>query len=580
MILLLFFFRGDGLILSNDESKARLINYRKYRTDSDNVWFLFWRTDGERRKRQKAKKQRTQTKSHKTVVRQFQIFIRLEYIKHTYITNNTIIMKLILLRIVYLWTSSASCFIVSSAAFSYHPRSAPPSWFPQNSQKTRTSLANMAMYQHSKRISHESHKSRIIKNSVGSLMANRTDFEMAVMSAVVITIPITVLITLAVSGDAGESINTLFKEIGQDITSLSGGELTEDGMELLGDSIDIGTNIIEAAVPSSVTDLISLALGESIAGGIGALATYILQVTLRTKQSIQNKLQSVEEGRSASKQELFTDAVADTDFFIVRAAAIPLASALGVPTILGVLLATIPSQLVKISAKQKAQRKLEDEYLQALLNSQKLSNVVTPEKVGIANQADFVEIFADLTKWLSYNYLMKSFDGALAWPNGVPLGSGSESAVYGLIATTTSQVYADLLCIYSPYGSQDNRERATKRSFSDTARLYLNKGLSAAALFGVYETVRLPISNAISNFLSEGYDSCIGSEGFDLCLATYLQNNPAAADPQAQIRSAYVATTNLVERLYDGSLLGSNASAEALIRSFAVQVYSLVSQSF
>lgn len=438
--------------------------------------------------------------------------------------------------------------------------------------------------------------------SVEDVMANRTDFEMAVMSAVVITVPLTVLITLAVSGDVGESIKSIFTEIGQDITTLSGGELTEDSMELLGDSIDIGANIMEAAVPSSVTDLLSLALGESIAGGIGALATYLLQISLKTQDSIRNRLpfrKSEEEtsARSASQEQLITDALADTDFFIVRAAAIPLASSLGVPPILGVLVATIPSQLVKISAKQKEQRKLEDEYLQALLDQNqnyptsptlfgrnKSTNSVNTRIIpdispGIANQVDFVEIFGDITKWLSYDYLMKSFDGELQWSNGVPLGPGSESAVYGLLATISSQIYADLLYRFSQYGSKVNRDKALNRTFLDTVRLYFNKGLSAAALFGVYETVRFPISNAIGNFLSDGYDSCIGSEEFDLCLATYLENNPAAADPQAQVRSALVATSNLIERLSDGSLMGSNASIEALIRSFAVQVYSLVTQN-
>lgn len=446
------------------------------------------------------------------------------------------------------------------------------------------------------------HQPNRVMSSVEDVMTNRTDFEMAVMSAVVITIPLTVLITLAVSGEVGESIKTIFKEIGQDITSFSGGELTEDSMELLGDSIDIGANIMEAAVPSSVTDLISLALGESIAGGIGALATYLLRISLKTQDSIRNKLQfgkSEEETstRTTSQEQLITDALADTDFFIVRAAAIPLASALGVPPILGVLLATVPSQLVKISAKQKEQRKLEDEYLQVLLeqnqnsptstmsfgrnkrsnaNNTMIASDVSP---GIANQVDFVEIFADVTKWLSYDYLMKSFDGELKWSNGVPLGPGSESAVYGLLATISSQVYADLLYRFSQYGSKVNREKALKRTFLDTGKLYFNKGLSAAALFGVYETVRFPISTAIGNFLSDGYDSCIGSEEFDLCLATYLENNPAAADPQAQVRSALVATSNLIERLLDGSLMASNASIEALIRSFAVQLYSLVTQN-
>jgi len=509
-------------------------------------------------------------------------------------------MNIVTIAVLYLNQLIPSvCFLTSRSSF-----------IDSKYSTNRSFLANMPTFLQRGKSSSESRNTDLIKQtnrvipSVEDVMANRTDFEMAVMSAVVITIPLTVLITLAVSGDVGESIKSLFKEIGQDITSFSGGELSEDSMELLGDSIDIGANIMEAAVPSSVTDLISLALGESIAGGIGALATYLLQISLKTQDSIRNKLrfgkreeETSTRTTSRSQQQLITDAVADTDFFIVRAAAIPLASALGVPPILGVLLATIPSQLVKISAKQKEQRKLEDDYLQALLDQNQnyptnptlygrsksantINTTIIPDiSPGIANQVYFVEVFADITKWLSYDYLMKSFDGALHWTNGVPLGPGSESAVYGLLVTISSQIYADLLYKYSQYGSKVNREKALNRNFLDTARLYFNKGLSAAALFGVYETARVPISNAIGNFLSDGYDSCIGSEEFDLCLATYLENNPAAADPQAQVRSALVATTNLIERLSDGSLMDSNASMEAFIRSFAVQVYSLVTQN-
>ena len=187
-------------------------------------------------------------------------------------------MNILWITVLYLNLLTPSvCFLTSRSSF-----------IDSKYSTNRSSLTNMPTFLQLGKSSSESRNTNPIKQtnrvipSVEDVMANRTDFEMAVMSAVVITIPLTVLITLAVSGEVGESIKSLFKEIGQDITSFSGGELSEDSMELLGDSIDIGANIMEAAVPSSVTDLISLALGESIAGGIGALATYLLQISLKT----------------------------------------------------------------------------------------------------------------------------------------------------------------------------------------------------------------------------------------------------------------------------------------------------------
>ena len=56
-----------------------------------------------------------------------------------------------------------------------------------------------------------------------------------------------------------------------------------------------------------------------------------------------------------------TDAIADTDYFIVNSVSLPLFEAVGFPTALasvsGVILAAIPSQLVKIG-QQERERKL------------------------------------------------------------------------------------------------------------------------------------------------------------------------------------------------------------------------------
>ncbi len=89
----------------------------------------------------------------------------------------------------------------------------------------------------------------------------------------------------------------------------------------------------------------------------------------------------------------------------------------------------------------------------------------------------------------------------------------------------------------------------------------------------MYEIARLPITRVISNFLSGGYDSCLGSDNFDLCLETYFFANPAEATPEAQIRSFVVALVNLFDRLGDVDNL------DAGIRSLAVQLYSVITIS-
>ena len=44
---------------------------------------------------------------------------------------------------------------------------------------------------------------------------------------------------------------------------------------------------------------------------------------------------------------------------------------------------------------------------------------------------DYVELFADLTKWLEYDVLISNYRGLLALPNGQLLSSGWESAIFG-----------------------------------------------------------------------------------------------------------------------------------------------------
>ena len=44
---------------------------------------------------------------------------------------------------------------------------------------------------------------------------------------------------------------------------------------------------------------------------------------------------------------------------------------------------------------------------------------------------DYVELFADLTKWLEYDVLISNYRGVLTLPNGMLLSTGWESAIFG-----------------------------------------------------------------------------------------------------------------------------------------------------
>jgi len=323
---------------------------------------------------------------------------------------------------------------------------------------------------------------------------------------------------------------------------------------------------------------------------------------------------------------LLANAMSDADYFLTRAAALPLLGAVGLPPFLSVIVATIPSQLVKLSARQKEQRAKEDLYMEALLQEEKLrkekerlrrrnplafvqqqlertskstsasppsgrsittseSNVPQVSSVpvmtkaadmnvipGAANQVDFVEIFGDITKWLEYEVLINELGGTLVW-NNAPLFTGYESAIFGFLASLSSQLYSDIIYRYFDTGLEYNREASRSRGAKDTAILYFVRCLSSATLFGVYESVRSPISNFLTNLLSGGVDSCLGSDNFNLCLETYFVDNAPDASFEGEARAFFVAAMNLVERVFEG---GSFEKSEEFLRSVFVQLNSFV----
>ncbi len=446
------------------------------------------------------------------------------------------------------------------------------------------------------------------------MMKGRTDFEMALMSTLAVAIPTGIIVTLAMNGESSEGmsqqVNNFFRDIGsllsidnptEDAVTL----VTAEGLDLLEDTFEelgeISLNVFDAAIPTSATDVISIALGEGIAAGLGGLVSSLAGIALKTKGVVRDGLSYLENSNStvlpaeASVDGFIAGAVADTDYFITRAGL----SALGVPSFLGVIVAAIPSQLIKLSARQREQREQEDLFMENLLEAEKkrkknaslfrlkpnpvkeptIEEIIeqrpTQLDPGLANQVDFVEIFADVTKWLEYDVLIQNFEGMVNW-NGQSVSSGLESAVFGFLAALSSQLWADVIYRNFDYGLQSNREASKARSVADTLTLYSLRCLSAATLFGVYESVRLPISKFIVDLLSGGVDSCVGSQDYNLCIETFVFDNPAQATSEGEIRAFFVAAANIFERISDFGSVNPDTLSE-LIRSLAVQFASVMS---
>jgi len=452
-------------------------------------------------------------------------------------------------------------------------------------------------------------------DSFQDLMSNRTDFEMAMMSTLSITVPTFVVLTLAMASEDTPRLTQETNNFFRDFMSLSSGSeasvnlLAESGVELFEDSIEqlevISYNVFDAAVPTSATDLISVALGEGIAATLGGIITSIGSLGFKTKGILKEGLDNAGKGNDSNSTSagaeisfdgFVASAVADTDYFITRAAATPLLAGFGLPPILGVIVATIPSQLIKLSARQRQQRRKEDELLQTLLleekgrrnqsifslkrlqpaqNSVETASMQNEISTGSANQVDFVEIFSDVTKWLEYDVLINSFNGMITF-NNAPVSSGVESAVYGFLVALSSQLWADAIYRFTDYGLDENREAARARSAKDTLTLYVIQCSSAATLFGVYESARAPISRSINSFLSGGVDNCLGSSAFDICIQTFNTDNPASATVEGQVRALFVTAANIAQRL-DGFSFSSIEIFPEDFRALAVQLYSIFS---
>ena len=353
-------------------------------------------------------------------------------------------------------------------------------------------------------------------------------------------------------------------------------------------------NVVDATVPTTTTDLVSVALGESIGGIIGAAATYLVGILLK------QRLPTVEERVATSP---VTNALADTDFFITNSASLPLLLTAGVPlvpaTIASAVFASVPSQLVKIGAKQKEQLLEEERLMDELLAEEKERNKRKPQDgifmpfqskpIGLAEgsstvdpgalkpvqkaEVDFVDVFSDVTRWLEYGVLKADFGTMLEW-NGHLLDPAMSGALFGAFAATSSKFYADILYGYYNYGPSNRQDEVRSRSVSDWISIYLATGIGSASLFGIYEFSQRPVSRYLQGMLAGGVEGCVGSEDFDLCMQTFIDVNAPGPSTEAQLRALATNLYMVYERIQYIAVDTSPDDIRALVGAWAVTAYS------
>jgi hypothetical protein len=321
---------------------------------------------------------------------------------------------------------------------------------------------------------------------------------------------------------------------------------------------DLGLNIVDAAFPLTASDIFSVSIGEGLAGLAGAGASFLLSQSMKRQQTGQKEM-------PASTDSTF---VADGDYFLARAAAFPLLEAAGLPpslaSIASVLFASVPYELVKIGSRRRKQRAQEEKVLDRLLAEQRQKEkkeintfrvmsmafggskpIVNPDSlvpVGeVQEKLDFVEIFSDITRWLGYSVLTNDFGDRIILVPGV------ESALFGMTATLSAQIYSDILYSIFGFGGDKRQKEVKQRKMSDWTSLYFSRAVYAATLFGVYDAAQIPAKLILSALVSGAFDGCIGSDDYNLCLESFLVNNPPIATPEAQVRALATTLYNLWE---------------------------------
>jgi hypothetical protein len=135
--------------------------------------------------------------------------------------------------------------------------------------------------------------------------------------------------------------------------------------------VGVADNVLVAALPpSNESDVVSVALADGLSGVIGSGALFGLNSVLTWRRRV---VTAKGASASAAAPSLKAEALADGDFFLARAAALPLLEAVGIPpflaTIASVVFATVPYEFVKFGSRQKRQNIFdENEAMQTLLD--------------------------------------------------------------------------------------------------------------------------------------------------------------------------------------------------------------------
>ncbi|GAX11933.1 hypothetical protein FisN_8Lh019 [Fistulifera solaris] len=346
---------------------------------------------------------------------------------------------------------------------------------------------------------------------------------------------------------------------------------------------EVVANVVDAAVPLTATDVVSVSMGEGLAGLLSAGFTYLLSQlrTVAMQQLLtQNRKRSSPTTVTTPPSQVtptFSDAVADGDFLLTRAAATPFLAAAGVSPVLAATLsaafAIVPSESIRLKARARQRRLEEDQLLQEMLQQQleeqkqnasilqKVQNViqirdpsqqqqiVDPDSLKpivsekSAKGLNFVEIFCDITRWLEYSVLMNDYKGMFPF-----LDPAMESAVFGALASLSALLYADVFNAYFGLGGSEVRRALEQRTVEDWSSAYLTRMFYGAVLFGVYEGAQGPVTELVESFLSGGVDGCVGSDYYQQCVDTYVTENPTGSSFETQVQDVLVNMASFVDR--------------------------------
>lgn len=324
---------------------------------------------------------------------------------------------------------------------------------------------------------------------------------------------------------------------------------------------EVGEAIAKVTLPTSTADVVSVTLAESAAGIVAAGVSLVVSLSL-----------GIRKGEKTA--DLVGNAIGNGDFLVAQATAMPLLESFGVPafvaTILSVIFAAIPAELVKVTFTKKAMKRAQEEkLLQQLLAEEEIRmNDFTFNLFGKSNKETdhsdeseqhllsqqntndslVVEIVSDIIKWLGYAVLCSDLGGRIVIDGMRPF-PGLESAAFGATAALSAQVYSDILYAYFGFGGSEKQEQVRSRTLLQWLSSYTSEAVSGATLFGVYNIMQIPTKAAISAFLSGGVEGCVGSQDFSACLQSYAAANPPGASPEAELRSLITALVSVWNQL-------------------------------